>query len=338
MHRIRKAERFIQQNSAGRIKLVRCGIIAAVLVCSGASYACLRSKYDPLARYPYGTREQREIMLRYLSDAEVDYLINMQVMPETVLPFIEQSGFNIENCLYYDAAMKARQAGPDVIVEFVNRYRGHFDLDSLSKLLAWMPYGDLIRYYDTQTSLPLVLEPQDPLLILDGTQTVFTYKPADLVQIQDQISLRQEAAQAWQNLEQAALKDGISLVPIAGYISYEQQKSDPDLPGYRQNPYGSREEQLGLSLRIEGFNEWNQTDSPALDQMEESFQNTASWLKENAWKYGWIVRYDQPETYQPFLIRYAGSELARMMHEENLTFEQAVEKEKKLQEENENAR
>lgn len=322
-----------------RVRRVRCIIIGCLMVCGYFCYAVLLGKYDPLARYPYGSAEQRKVMLHYLDDREVDYLINAQIQPDTILPFLGQNGFIIENSLYYDAALKARNAEPEAIVEFVNRYRNRFDLQSLPRLLSWMSYGDLIRYFDSGSSLPLVDSPEDEMLILDGSRTVFLYQPSDLQTTQDGIVLRRSAAEAWNAMCTAAAADGIQLQAQSGYIPYGQQNQDETGPGYVQGPYGTREEQLGLTVRVTGFDLWNAQPYPSLEILSEDQKNTAFWLRDNAWKYGWVFRQDAfgnsaEEVWnprQPFLLRYAGLPRAEQMHAENRTFEQqaAAEKEKR---------
>lgn len=313
-----------------KTRLLMIGSIGCV---STLCYFGLASKYDPLARYPYGTQEQRRELLEYLSDGDIDYLINAQIRPEQVLPFAGQDGFMIENVPYYDLAMQTRPAGPDLIVQFVNQYRNRFDYAGLQALLSWMPYGDLIRYYDSGTNLPLVLNPADETLLLDGSQTVFLYKPSDLVQADEHLILREQAAAAWQNLVQAAAADGIALVPLSGYLSYEQQKNDPDRPGYVQTPYGTREEQLGLSVRLEGFEEWNASADHQESALTESMQQARAWIEQNAWKYGWIVRSQAEAESQPFVIRYVGEQRAAAMHENGLSLQAQIQSEKEAEHE-----
>lgn len=64
--------------------------------------------------------------------------------------------------------------------------------------------------------------------------------------------------------------------------------------------------------------------------LSEAFENTEQfkWLNENAHKYGYILRYKKDKvymtgyTYEPWHYRYVGVEVATIIKNENLTFEE----------------
>ena len=64
--------------------------------------------------------------------------------------------------------------------------------------------------------------------------------------------------------------------------------------------------------------------------LTEEFENTEQfkWLNENAYKYGYILRYKKDKvymtgyTYEPWHYRYVGVEAATIIKNENLTFEE----------------
>ena len=62
----------------------------------------------------------------------------------------------------------------------------------------------------------------------------------------------------------------------------------------------------------------------------EEFHNTKEyeWLKDNAYKYGFILRYPKDKEYitgyifEPWHIRYVGYDIAKYIYENNITYEE----------------
>jgi D-alanyl-D-alanine carboxypeptidase len=73
--------------------------------------------------------------------------------------------------------------------------------------------------------------------------------------------------------------------------------------------------------------------TPGYQNLNEGFANTAAgrWLKKNAYKYGFILRYPKGKEditgiiYEPWHFRYVGVEAATVMYEQGLTLEEFVE-------------
>lgn len=86
---------------------------------------------------------------------------------------------------------------------------------------------------------------------------------------------------------------------------------------YVAPPYAS-EHELGLAADI--------SDDPKDLTVSGSF--TARWLEENAWKYGFILRYPKGKekitgvVYEPWHFRYVGIQYAREMHIAGITLEE----------------
>ena len=104
----------------------------------------------------------------------------------------------------------------------------------------------------------------------------------------------------------------------SGYRSYERQKEvyAESRDGYAQKP-GCSEHQTGLCFDVTAEN-------------VGGFENTPqyAWLRQNAWKYGFIQRYPANKahitgiSYEPWHYRYVGTEAAAYMHKNNLTLEE----------------
>ena len=81
---------------------------------------------------------------------------------------------------------------------------------------------------------------------------------------------------------------------------------------------GTSEHQLGLALDI-------------IVEYEEDSTVTWQWLKENSWRYGFILRYPEDKTeitgisYEPWHFRYVGAEAAQQITERGITLEEYLE-------------
>ena len=71
-------------------------------------------------------------------------------------------------------------------------------------------------------------------------------------------------------------------------------------------------------------------------QFVESLGDTLAgkWLEENCYKYGFIIRFPKDKekitgySYGPWHIRYVGKDLAKIIHDNNLTLEEYFESDK----------
>ncbi|WP_253805470.1 M15 family metallopeptidase [Fictibacillus arsenicus] len=170
------------------------------------------------------------------------------------------------------------------------------------------------------------------------------YEPADLV-IPDvpfpfkedlpKKKLRKEAASSVEDLFKAAEEQGLELLAQSGYRSYDTQVS---IFAYNADQFGEEkanqtsaqpgqsEHQTGLSLDVT---------SPQVNyQLVEEFGETkeGKWIAENAYKYGFIIRYLKGKEditgyqYEPWHLRYVGKEHAKEIHESGITLEEYLEK------------
>lgn len=130
-------------------------------------------------------------------------------------------------------------------------------------------------------------------------------------------------------LWQAANDQGFYLMVTSSYRDYESQKEIYD---YRVSTWGERkadetaarpghsEHQTGLVIDMTSKTE------PLADSFTDS--KAYEWLKENAYKYGFIERYPEGKTYltgyspESWHWRYVGLEGAKTMHDENITFDE----------------
>jgi D-alanyl-D-alanine carboxypeptidase len=154
------------------------------------------------------------------------------------------------------------------------------------------------------------------------------YAPADLVfpkvpfSFDERIEkrmLRRDAAEALEDLFAAAARDGVRLVGISGYRSYATQrtifarqvrtKGETEAARVSARP-GTSEHQTGLAIDVS---------SASVDYaLSAGFGRSREgrWLSANAHRFGFIIRYPEGREavtgyiYEPWHIRYVGTELA----------------------------
>lgn len=143
--------------------------------------------------------------------------------------------------------------------------------------------------------------------------------------------MRREAAVALEKLFTGAKKDGISLAGVSGYRSESRQttlynnyvKRDgvKAADTYSARP-GHSEHQTGLTIDVSGI-----TGKCAA---ESCFAGTkeAKWLAKHAHEYGFVVRYPEGKDsitgykYEPWHIRFVGTEIAKAVSSSSITLEQ----------------
>jgi D-alanyl-D-alanine carboxypeptidase len=149
-----------------------------------------------------------------------------------------------------------------------------------------------------------------------------TYTPESLTPLGG-ASLQADAATALTKLLSGAKKEGISLKVISGYRSYASQQSvysgyvqtdgQANADTYSARP-GHSEHQTGLAADL--------GNASGNCDLEICFGTTPGgvWLAAHAHEYGFIIRYAEDKTpitgyqYEPWHIRYVGSELSAELH------------------------
>lgn len=148
------------------------------------------------------------------------------------------------------------------------------------------------------------------------------------------IYMDHRAADSFTKMYKAAKKDGITLIPISGYRSYERQETNHknrialwQSKGYSYDeavaktsevilPPGTSEHNLGLAMDI--------------CSLDYDFDQTKEykWLEKNAHKYGFILRYKEEWkdktgiVGEPWHWRYVGKENAKKIKDSGLCLEE----------------
>lgn len=334
------------------MKIKRMLFIIALIALFGGCFYAMNQHYDELARYPYElTQQQRDLVLNHLDTEQINYLVAQKIEPDEFLPFIEEEGFTLENSLWYTRAMHTRKEEKSYIVNFINKYKEKMEYGELKDLLTYYSYNVLTRFYDegyTYTEhVKLVANPSSKYTLLNTTKTIYTYEPKDLVTITslphdsivdnaNDIMIKKEVVKPLEELMRAAKeinhKNYGDMMITCGYLSYEDQVSlyeskqkefSKDFTMYWDYP-GQSEYQLGYTITLKP----NENKSESEQKKKEEDREQAVWLKENAYKYGFVIRYPKQKeditkkAYQPYTLRYVGKEAAKLMHDEDKAMEE----------------
>ena len=141
-------------------------------------------------------------------------------------------------------------------------------------------------------------------------------------------SLRKDAYDAFIEMWNSANKDGYKLIVNSSYRSYDEQKKiyddysswygeeDADKKAARA---GYSEHQTGLAVDIQSYCSQNKD----FEECEEF-----TWLTNNAYKYGFILRYPKDKEYltgykyESWHYRYVGKKVSKYIHDNNITFDE----------------
>lgn len=168
------------------------------------------------------------------------------------------------------------------------------------------------------------------------------FEPAKLTELTKEHLVDSRMAAPAREMLNAAKADGIRIICVSAYRSYERQtelyenkvkrlqkangysiKKAREEAGMEVAFPGTSEHQLGLALDL--------TDA-SYTGLDEKQQKTPAyqWLSEHCHEYGFIVRYPADKTeitgiiYEPWHFRYVGIEAAKEIKEQGLTLEEYV--------------
>ncbi len=159
------------------------------------------------------------------------------------------------------------------------------------------------------------------------------YVPHDLEQISLNYAtnnkfLRKEAKENFEKLSSDAKKIGYSIIAVSAYRDYDYQENlfNNYVKEKGENyalkcsaKAGHSEHQTGLSVDVMGSNN-------DYDQFEKSKE--FDWMKNNSYKYGFILRYPKGKEYitgfkyEPWHYRYVGKDIASIIYTEGITLEE----------------
>ena len=152
------------------------------------------------------------------------------------------------------------------------------------------------------------------------------------------VYLDYRVAPYYQQMYDAALKDGITLTPISGYRSYDRQKNNFEnrIKQHMNSGMDKVEatKKAATVIMVPGSSEHNAGLAMDICSLAESFENYKEfqWLDEHAHEYGFILRYPKDErskeitgvVYEPWHYRYVGVDTAKEIKSKGITLEEYV--------------
>ena len=140
--------------------------------------------------------------------------------------------------------------------------------------------------------------------------------------------LTSDTFNAFLEMWKAAKKDDLSLIINSSYRSYEEQeeiyneykalKGEEYADSIAAKP-GFSEHQTGMAIDIQTYGSTGKT----FEEFDEF-----KWLQENAYKYGFILRYPKDKeyltgySYESWHYRYVGYDVAKYIHDNDITFDE----------------
>lgn len=161
------------------------------------------------------------------------------------------------------------------------------------------------------------------------------YEASDIVKVSSTyayagMSLNKEAYDAFRKLSDDARKEGFTIIILSSYRTYEYQekiwndrknlKGEKEADAYAARP-GSSEHETGYAIDVADYNH------PLNFSEQESFK----WMKDNSYKYGYILRYPEGKEditgydYESWHYRYVGVDLATKVYNEGITYDEYYE-------------
>ena len=180
------------------------------------------------------------------------------------------------------------------------------------------------------------------LLVNPWTPLPEDFLPGELVPVQNDQAVDAQAYPDLQNMLDDMSQAGLSPLICSSYRSQERQQelydnkvqrvmaegvsleaAQAEAARWVARP-GTSEHQTGLAVDIVSLS------NQMLDETQESTPEF-QWLAENAWKYGFILRYPEDKSektgiaYEPWHFRFVGKEAAEEMHDLGLCLEEYLE-------------
>jgi len=222
-----------------------------------------------------------------------------------------------------------------------NQYSSYYyyNQENLARYEAYHALNETMDSGDVvwRVNVNIDLEPYQNIITLSGddmySKTALINKyfrlpddfiPVDLVDYGGGMYMTSETYAALTEMQAAASLDNITIIPGSTYRSIEFQaglyQRYVDSDGQAQaDTYsaraGSSEHHTGRAIDFLGP-DWSLASFEGTD--------TSNWMLENAWQYGFILRYPKEYVdvtkyiYEPWHYTYVGKEVSKIMHDEGL--------------------
>ena len=205
--------------------------------------------------------------------------------------------------------------------------------DKLSHVISMVNVNADYDYYDEKVVKKTDTSKNELMLVNKYNYLTNDYAPEDIVDVSVQFAygdneIKSEVYEKFRSMYNDAKKEGLYLIITSAYRdynfqnelweSYKKQQGEEWADSVAARA-GYSEHQTGLTLDIVTYNA----------NMNE-FENTDEfkWLQNNAYKYGFILRYPKDKeditgySYESWHYRYVGVDAAKKIHKLGITFDE----------------
>lgn len=252
----------------------------------------------------YSTEEINNIF-EYLNDRNIEKLVN--------LDYIELGDYIKVN---------------NVEVDKIERYKNYQNQNhtTLKDSVTLVNIGLDEEFY---SKIETISNPDSYTVLINKYRALpEDYAPKDLqsLSINSNMKLRKVAAEAYEELQNAALLDQVIIIPFSTYrtkeyqnklyTNYVREDGKESADTYSARPRHS-EHETGLAVDVRSNN--------LIDNLTD---DDYKWMLNNSYKYGFIVRYAYASSAitgymeEPWHLRYVGIDIATDIHEKNITFDE----------------
>ncbi|NLL02361.1 MAG: M15 family metallopeptidase [Mollicutes bacterium] len=258
------------------------------------------------------TLDETKILIKNLNDNELEIILKKE-RNTNIIKFVSEKYFifnNLDRYLEYLNKNENKEINNVITLVNVNRDRDYYKEPKATNI-----------------------ENKELMLVNKYHYLDENYTPEDIIKISltyayEGNSIDSVVYNAFKELTEDAKKEGHTIVINSSYRDYNSQKeiweSRKDLYGTRKaDEYAARpgysEHQTGYAIDVSDYYDVN-----------DEFGKTDSflWMKENCYKYGFILRYPEDKeditgySYEPWHYRYVGKDAALKIKNENITYDE----------------
>ena len=286
------------------------GIIISILVIKHTNYIkTYKYKFNKIGY----SKEEIKLLEKELKDKELDTLLNNKYN-KNITRFIKEKYFIFKN-----------------LNDYLNYYEDNKD-KSITDIVAIVNTKSNNEFYTNTKKTDI--SKNELILVNKYNYLTSDYNPDDLKELSNVYAygtnqmLRLDAYNAFIEMWNKANEDGYKLIINSSYRSYEDQEkiyndysswygeTDADKKAARP---GYSEHQTGLALDVQSYCSENKE----FDECPEF-----TWLSNNAYKFGFILRYPKDlehitgYNYESWHYRFVGIKASTYIHSNNITFDE----------------
>gem|GEM_PF-6747939 len=218
-------------------------------------FCVINSKYDRLSRYPYEDENARYLIKKYMSDEDIEYIIDYAITPGYFIKYIECPDFNIYHVDAYDKAgafyWYADKNDVVKLVETIYNFDNSEDIDYYMSLLGNYHFDEMSYYLNHQDEFEGLMLSDNPSEFSDeieSDKTVGIYAPRDMF-ANGNVVLNENALYAYET-SLNEINETFNCSNFGGIKESDSYLSYKDLKERNANP-GRNIHQLGNSVDID---------------------------------------------------------------------------------------